>query len=190
MFRSQRSSPQNNFRRVIAAHIPAGEICFDTVSYVPQIDGATRLPPDFLLALLNSKLIDWYFRLGSTNSKVNEYQFINLPCPFFRNTTDESDKALASDAKKLIDAEPSDLPDLLEPAWSKAPFSPVVRDVLGQLAARIETLERGAIPRQDRSHLCDAAQPFQDAIDLILFRVAALSAKDVSGIETRLADML
>ena len=32
----QRSAPQNNYRRVIAAYIPAGEFCFDTVSYVPR----------------------------------------------------------------------------------------------------------------------------------------------------------
>ncbi len=75
----QRSSPQNNFRRVIAARLPAGELCFDTV--VTASGQRRLLSGDFLLALLNSKLIDWYFRLGSTNSKVNEYQFNNLPCP-------------------------------------------------------------------------------------------------------------
>lgn len=32
----QRSAPQNNYRRVIAAFVPAGEFCFDTVSYVPR----------------------------------------------------------------------------------------------------------------------------------------------------------
>jgi hypothetical protein len=32
----QRSAPQNNFRRVIAAFVPAGEFCFDTVSYIPR----------------------------------------------------------------------------------------------------------------------------------------------------------
>jgi hypothetical protein len=79
----QRSAPQNNYRRVIAAQIPAGEFCFDTISYVPR-GAATRIDLDLLLALLNSRLIDWYFSIGSTNSKVNEYQFNNLPCPFFR----------------------------------------------------------------------------------------------------------
>ena len=32
----QRSAPQNNYRRVIAAYVPAGEFCFDTVSYIPR----------------------------------------------------------------------------------------------------------------------------------------------------------
>src|SRR5439155_26297927 len=77
----QRSSPQNNFRRIVAAMIEPGSFCFDTVSYVPASE--TKLPLQFIVGLLNSKLLDWYFRLGSTNSKVNEYQFNNLPCPIF-----------------------------------------------------------------------------------------------------------
>jgi hypothetical protein len=38
----QRSAPQNNFRRVIAAYVPAAEFCFDTVSYIPR-GTATRI---------------------------------------------------------------------------------------------------------------------------------------------------
>jgi type I restriction-modification system DNA methylase subunit len=33
----QRSSPQNNYRRLIAAYLPAGEFCFDTISYIPEV---------------------------------------------------------------------------------------------------------------------------------------------------------
>jgi hypothetical protein len=65
----QRNSPQNNFRRLIACHIPPGEFCCDTVSYFPE--KGSKLPLNLLLALFNSKLLDWFFRLGSTNSKVN-----------------------------------------------------------------------------------------------------------------------
>ena len=73
----QRSAPQNNI--VITAYVPAGEFCFETVSYVPR-GNATLVSLDLLLALLNSKLVDWYFSIGSTNSKVNEYQFdISIP---------------------------------------------------------------------------------------------------------------
>jgi hypothetical protein len=65
----QRSAPQNNFRRIIAARIPRGSFCFDTISYITE--KSTHIDLDLLLALLNSKILDWYFRLGSTNSKVN-----------------------------------------------------------------------------------------------------------------------
>src|SRR5439155_17943357 len=75
----QRSSPQNNFRRIIAARIPQGSFCFDTVSYVTE--ESSQIDLDLMLAFVNSKILDWYFRLGSTNSKVNEYQFNALPEP-------------------------------------------------------------------------------------------------------------
>lgn len=187
----QRSSPQNNFRRVIAAHIPAGELCFDTVSYIPH-DKASLLSSDFLLVLLNSKLVDWYFRLGSTNSKVNEYQFNNLPCPVFRDKPDRGDGALTAEVQKLLETDVSAIPDVLEPYLGKGPFSPATRDALEQLARRIQAAEqgRGAISRHDRAHLSPDAQPYQNAIDLILFRMAGLSERDIAGIEDRLARML
>ena len=187
----QRSSPQNNFRRVIAARIPAGELCFDTVSYIPS-DKATLLSFDFLLAILNSKLTDWYFRLGSTNSKVNEYQFKNLPCPVFRDKSSKRDDDLMAEVHKLIDTDVSVIPDLLEADLVKGPFSVVVRDTLEALSRKIQITERarGEISRHDRAHLDSEAQPFQDAIDLMLFRMAGLSKGDIAGVEDRLTRML
>src|SRR5205814_1814572 len=38
----QRSSPQNNFRRLIAAMVEVGSCCFDTVSYIPE--SSSKLP--------------------------------------------------------------------------------------------------------------------------------------------------
>ncbi len=35
----------------------------------------------FVLGILNSKLLDWYFRLTSTNNHVNGYEIANLPIP-------------------------------------------------------------------------------------------------------------
>lgn len=79
----QESSPQNNFRRVIAALIPQGEFCNHKINYVPGHKSV--LPLKFIAGLLNSDLVDWYFRLGSTNAAVSHYQLHNLPCPSFRS---------------------------------------------------------------------------------------------------------
>ena len=101
----QRSSPQNNFRRIIAAPIEADRFCFDTVSYVTET--STKLPLAFLLGLLNSKLLDWYFRLASSNSKVNEYQFKGLPCPVFeRRGRQEDDRVAAAAIKEVRNGRP------------------------------------------------------------------------------------
>lgn len=184
----QRSSPQNNFRRVIAASIPAGELCFDTVSYIPEKE--SLISADFLLALLNSKLIDWYFRLGSTNSKVNEYQFDNLPCPIFRKTADEG--VLTEEISRMLETDVLAVPDAISPSLASGPFSPDVRTILEQLARKICTVEqsRGGISRNERSHLDPSAQPFQDAIDLILFKMVGLTQHQIAGIEERLSRML
>ena len=66
--------------------LPIGEFCFDTVSLYPAWLGDVRRF-GFSARSLNSRLIDWYFTIGSTNSKINEYQFNNLPCPAFRTPT-------------------------------------------------------------------------------------------------------
>jgi hypothetical protein len=187
----QRSSPQNNYRRVIAAYVPAGEFCFDTVSYIPEIS-TTRLSIDFLLGLLNSKLIDWYFRLGSTNSKVNEYQFNNLPCPIFRDTVTSEDTALRALAHQALEESPLSAAEVLMPAWASAPFSPAAKDIIEVLSGRVRALEgtRGQISRRDRSRLFEEAEPYQRALDLILFRMAGLSNAEIAGLEERLRKML
>lgn len=75
----QESCPQNNFRRIIACLIPKGEFCNHKINYFPESE--CKLPLSALLALLNSKLADWFFRLGSTNASVSHYQLYNLPAP-------------------------------------------------------------------------------------------------------------
>ncbi len=187
----QRSSPQNNFRRIVAGLVPPGSFCFDTVSYVPESD--SRLPLDALLALLNSKLLDWYFRLGSTNSKVNEYQFSNLPCPVFADTPAPADARVRDAAIKLIDAGKLDSAfETLRPALANAPFPLAVQDVLVDAVHRIVAIEqaRGEIARTERSALAPAAQPLQDFIDRLLYTMAGLTPAESQALEQRLARML
>ena len=49
--------------------------------------------------MLNSKLADWYFRLGSTSAHANQYQLHNLPCPAF------AEKSTAGDGKMIGDGQ-------------------------------------------------------------------------------------
>ena len=188
----QRSSPQNNFRRIVAAGIPAGKFCFDTVSYVPV--SQTKVAPGVLIALLNSKLLDWYFRLGSTNSKVNEYQFNNLPCPVFSTDRREIDAVLANRVVRHIDEAQLDaaFDELATHALGTPPFPQGVADVLAVLVSRIEEYERqrGEISRRERARLADPAQPLQNLIDRILFALAGLTAEESAQLEMRLATML
>jgi hypothetical protein len=161
------------------------------VSYVPKSD--SQLPLVFLVALLNSKFLDWYFRLGSTNSKVNEYQFNNLPCPVFADTLETVDEWLQDKTlNALAVGDTERVFDLLQPALNVAPFSPAARAVIIEAANRIIAIEerRGDIPRAARSTLAPAAKPYQDLIDRIFYAMAGLSASEAAILEERLAQML
>jgi hypothetical protein len=184
----QRSSPQNTFRRIVSCPIPAGEFCFDTISYVPYSE--CRIPPLLLMALLNSKLLDWYFRLGSTNSKVNEYQFNNLPCPIFGTRINLEGREQLLDA--LQKGQVSDAFDMLAPSLQTAPFSQVVATVIAAAASRIVEIERqrGEISRRERSALAEEAQPYQNFIDSVLFAMSGITESEAAGLDERLAAMM
>ena len=187
----QRSAPQNNFRRLIAAPIPPNNFCFDTVSYIPE--SCSQLPGGVLLALLNSKLLDWYFRLGSSNSKVGEYQFNNLPCPSFEHA-DAANRRPAVEAALAAAAvaDWSACRQEIEPEEFRPPFPLALRRLLGTLANFVCAVEqdRGPVAKLKRSKLHSDAQPAQDLIDMVMFKTAGFSREEVLGIEARMHTLL
>lgn len=187
----QRSSPQNNFRRLIACMIPSGQYCFDTVSYVPA--SASRLPLLFLLGLLNSKLLDWYFRLGSTNSKVNQYQFNILPCPIFLESESKKEKEIGIEARKALrTGKTREALAILSPYLSRAPFTLAIQKAVIDATRTIIAFEckRGNVQRNERSALSPQAQPYQDFIDSVLYAMAGLTEEEAKGLEQRLTRMI
>jgi hypothetical protein len=182
----QRSSPQNNFRRIIACRIPKDSFCFDTVSFATN--ESSKIELDLLLAFLNSKLLDWYFRLGSTNSKVNEYQYNALPVPKF------FDSAFRVDWRSAFQrAEWKRLTELLCKACDQPGSMPKpVADVIAEMSRRIQKIEAKRVlkNRSERSRLAPESQPIQDVIDAVLFRCYGLSDDEAKYIEARLEEML
>jgi Alw26I/Eco31I/Esp3I family type II restriction m6 adenine DNA methyltransferase len=63
-------------RRVMVAKVPKGIILGNSLNY---IDIPVAYNADILLALLNSSLINWFFRKQSTNNNVNVYELNALP---------------------------------------------------------------------------------------------------------------
>jgi len=187
----QRKSPQNNFRRLIAGLIAPQTFLLESVSYVPSHH--SKLPLELVLAILNSKLAEWYFRLGSTNAMVSEYQFNILPCPIFTDKKSKSDRDLFAAAKSALDQQ--DFPKvlaLLEPACQSAPFPLAIQDIIIAAVERIIAIEqnRGQISRSDRSQLAPTAQPYQNLIDHLFYRMADLTPEESTALESRLAKML
>ena len=64
-------------RRLKATLIPPGYFLANSLNYFSLIQ--QQLNPLFVLALFNSNLLEWRFRLTSTNNNVNNYQVEALP---------------------------------------------------------------------------------------------------------------
>ncbi len=148
---------------------------------------------EFALGLLNSKLSDWYFRLGSTNAAVSHYQLYNLPCPVFAPSLTPKHADLQKRAEAAVAAgRPEAALEMLCPLLAEPPFSPAVRQVIIAAVQQIMTLEadRGEIARTERSALDPAAQPYQDLIDQLFYGMAGLTSSEVKALEERYATML
>ena len=182
----QEAAPQNNFRRVVASMIPAGSFCNHLVNYFPE--ESSQIPLDLVLALLNSQVIEWYFRLGSTNAHVSHYQVENLPVPSISAPEPARElrqllvnrqwRALAGQLSARC-GPPGDMP-------------PTVVDAVIAMSRAIQEIEAKRVlkNRSERSHLAPESQVIQDVIDSVLFRCYGLSEDDAAYIEQRLKEML
>ena len=180
----QESSAQNNFRRIIAARIPEGHFCNHKINYIPAC--SSKLHLNFLLALLNSKLSDWFFRLSSTNAAVSHYQIYRLPTPLIQTDAaksadgaDFAGLAITADFMNSAHDQPGTLP-------------PEVAASIAGLCARIQEVEsaRPMANRSERSTLSAEGQGLQDLIDAALFRCFGLTEDDATYINERLKEML
>ncbi len=77
----------DNWRRVIAAYLPAGHVCGHKICYFKDY----KCPPMTLLGIFNSSLIDWFVTTASTNNSLPAYLVGALPFP----KLESSDNTLA-----------------------------------------------------------------------------------------------
>jgi len=68
--------------------LDVGIFCGNSCNYILINDKNIAL--EFLLGLLNSSLLNWYFKSLSTNSNVNGYEVNNFPLPLIPNAKGQS----------------------------------------------------------------------------------------------------
>jgi hypothetical protein len=182
----QRKAPQNNFRRIIAAPIPAGEYCFESIKYATE--QSSRLNLDVLLAFLNSQILDWYFRTTSSNAQVNEYQFNILPIPSLEGCGNllNWESFLKPGSYKLLATQ------LCTEIQDPGALPQNVASAIGAMSRCIQSIESNRLlrSRSDRSHLAPESQEIQEAIDMVVFRSYGLTEADALYVVARLQDML
>ena len=124
---------------------------------------------------------------------MSHYQLYNLPCPVFSDgLTPQDTEVLARAKAALADAAFEEVYIALTPMIAQPPYGQVVREVIVDLVRRITNVEatRGQISRSERSSLALAAQPYQDVIDRLFYRMAGLTEEESQALEERLARML
>ncbi len=179
----QRSSPQNNFRRLIAAPLPKNVHCFDTVSYVT--DNACQIDLFALLGLLNSAFYEWWFRILSTNSKINKYQFDVLPFIVCAGERGGKHGRAAIQAKKYREA----FGVLRKHTTTRSPGWSL--ELVAALAREIHKLEkaRTLTRRSQRSQLRPKAASLQEILDDAVFCMFGVTKQHASQIRARLGEV-
>ena len=86
----------NDKIRIIMSIVPAGFYLANSCNYlIPNAD----LPAKYLVGLMNSKVINWFFRRFSTNSNVNGYEVESFPIP---NATKLEKETIASKVDAIL----------------------------------------------------------------------------------------
>jgi hypothetical protein len=73
----QESAALDNWRRIIATFLPAGNVCGHKICYFVDV----RYDELAFLALFNSNVVEWRFRLVSTTNNLAAYQITAIPIP-------------------------------------------------------------------------------------------------------------
>lgn len=68
-------------RRISFAPAPADSVLGNSCNFISLRENDDGVDFYFLLGILNSSLIDWYFKLTSSNNHINNYEIDNFPIP-------------------------------------------------------------------------------------------------------------
>lgn len=82
---------QQKEQRLSFAKIEKNNILGNSCNYLIVKENQYGITENFLLACLNSKLLNWYFKLQSSNNHVNNYEIDNLPIPIYSKHIKEID---------------------------------------------------------------------------------------------------
>ena len=140
----QRGAAIDNWRRIIATIIEPGNFCTDTINYISEPKAYDLFA---ILALLNSSVWEWRFRLTSTNNHVNAYEIDAMSLPRIEFTTPVAKRATQlAKGKQLCEKSLAggDAPNTLDfvEAELEARRTDVMHDLLAFLAERMIAMNR------------------------------------------------
>jgi len=93
-------------RRVSFALVPSNVVLGNSCNFLSVDPNADGVDEFFLLGVLNSPLIDWFFKLSSSNNHINNYEIDTFPIPvkskFCRMISDAVQTYLANPEEILL----------------------------------------------------------------------------------------
>lgn len=97
---------KNKIRRVSFAPIAENFVLANSCNFI-ALDNDSPITLNFLLAIFNSPLINWYFKLSSSNNHINNYEIDEFPIPANSKHIKEIDSLvseyLEKNDEKLVD---------------------------------------------------------------------------------------
>ena len=76
-------------RRVSFAPVPKNVILANSCNFISLLENEDGVDLYFLLGVLNSSIIDWFFKLTSSNNHINNYEIDNFPIPIGADNKEE-----------------------------------------------------------------------------------------------------
>ena len=77
----QQIANMNKERRVTFSYVPAGNVLGNSCNFISVLSNKYDIDIFALLGLLNTKIINWFFKLTSSNNHVNNYEVDCFPIP-------------------------------------------------------------------------------------------------------------
>ena len=68
-------------RRISFTLVPSNSVLANSCNFISILPNQDNVDLYFLMGILNSELIDWYFKLTSSNNHINNYEIDNFPIP-------------------------------------------------------------------------------------------------------------
>src|SRR5208282_4489047 len=96
----------DNWRRVIAAYLPAGHVCGHKICYFKEY----KCDPMILLGIFDSRLLDWLVTIVSTNNSLPAYLVGALPFPKLDSTARSTTEELPDAYRRVLDAVQVEIP--------------------------------------------------------------------------------
>src|SRR5208282_1883546 len=122
----------DNWRRVIAAYLPAGHVCGHKICYFKEY----KCDPMVLLGIFNSRLLDWLVTIVSTNNSLPAYLVGALPFPKLESGARSTTEEFSDVCTRVLDAAPVDTPSAPEIATELLSRAGLLSDTTEAISAR------------------------------------------------------